>query len=102
MLLLILSYIHDVVVYRYRVEVQTGKMPNAGTEANVHMTIVGLRGDSGERSLLSSKKRQFVPGRVSSSCYKSYDAGNDVETRIIDAMAPGLRMALTVTYGALQ
>jgi len=39
-------------VLTYRVEVFTGHMSDAGTDANVHLMLVGERGDTGYRQLL--------------------------------------------------
>jgi len=55
-------------VLTYEVEVCTGKQPHAGTDANVHVMLVGQRGDTGRRrllrSLFSDLFRPFQPGQV--------------------------------------
>lgn len=54
-------------VYRYRISVVTGEKFDAGTEANVYVMIVGLRGDTGQRMLthcISSNERKFAAGNV--------------------------------------
>ena len=38
----------------YQVEVCTGNLPDAGTDADVHLMLVGERGDTGQRRLLKS------------------------------------------------
>ncbi|XP_069127319.1 uncharacterized protein [Argopecten irradians] len=43
-------------VNRYEVTVHTGSLWNAGTDANVYMTIYGDRGDTGVRQLFSEAK----------------------------------------------
>ncbi len=51
----------------YEVEVKTGIVDNAGTDANVHLTLVGERGDTGVRKLKKSSTNQklFEKGKVS-------------------------------------
>ena len=54
-------------VYTYVVEVYTGELDNAGTEANVYMMLVGRRGDTGRRKLLKSlgfADKKFQPAQV--------------------------------------
>ena len=51
------------------VEVYTGEMENAGTEANVYLMLVGRRGDTGHRKLLKSlgfTEKKFQPRQVCS------------------------------------
>ncbi|XP_021373395.1 lipoxygenase homology domain-containing protein 1-like isoform X2 [Mizuhopecten yessoensis] len=43
-------------VMRYEVSVHTGSLWNAGTDANVYMTVYGDRGDTGVRQLFSKAK----------------------------------------------
>ena len=49
-------------------EVYTGNLPDAGTDANVHLMLVGERGDTGHRRLLKSLSnnlsRPFHVGQV--------------------------------------
>ena len=54
-------------VKKYVVEVFTGDISGAGTDANVFLNIFGDRGDSGERKLHKSEtnKDKFERGRVS-------------------------------------
>ena len=54
---------------RYDVAVMTGDKMGAGTNANVYMTLFGLKGDSGKRGLRMSKEDQnkFESGKV--ICY---------------------------------
>ena len=57
-----------VTVLKYEVTVMTGEYWNAGTEANVYMTIYGERGDTGVRQLYHSNQAQkFCMGQVSVS-----------------------------------
>jgi len=54
-------------VYTYVVEVYTGEQEQAGTDANVHLMLVGHRGDTGSRKLLKSlgfADKKFQPGQV--------------------------------------
>jgi len=55
-------------VLTYHVEVYTGNLPDAGTDANVHLMLVGERGDTGHRRLLKSLSnnlsRPFQLGQV--------------------------------------
>lgn len=51
---------------KYRVHVFTGDIFNAGTDANVYITLYGENGDSGERKLMKSEKYsdKFERGHV--------------------------------------
>jgi len=54
-------------VLTYLAEVYTGDVVNAGTKANVHLTIIGERGDTGQRCLqnsLSGDDEMFTVGNV--------------------------------------
>jgi len=54
-------------VYTYVVEVYTGELENAGTDANVYLMLVGRRGDTGHRKLLKSlgfTEKKFQPRQV--------------------------------------
>ena len=49
-------------------EVYTRDEPEGGTDANISITIDGLRGDTGRRRLLVSQNQQkFKPGQASHS-----------------------------------
>ncbi|KAK2179892.1 hypothetical protein NP493_465g00027 [Ridgeia piscesae] len=53
-------------VHSYQVEVYTGSEADAGTDANVFITVEGLRGDTGKRRLLvSNNEQKFQPGQAS-------------------------------------
>lgn len=55
-----------ITVVTYEVEVKTGIVDNAGTNANVHLTLTGVRGDTGARKLKkSANKTKFEKGKVS-------------------------------------
>lgn len=50
----------------YEVHVTTGELWNAGTEADVYISVYGERGDTGSRQLLRSQKsKKFLKGQVS-------------------------------------
>lgn len=50
----------------YEVHVTTGDLWNAGTEADVFISVYGERGDTGSRQLLRSQKpKKFLKGQVS-------------------------------------
>ena len=53
-------------VYTYELLVFTGACEGAATQANVHATIMGERGDTGKRKLLKSKESgdKFIQGKV--------------------------------------
>ena len=52
-------------VLKYEVSVITGNLWNAGTDANIYLTVYGDRGDSGVRQLYSPAKDQiFNKGQV--------------------------------------
>ena len=52
----------------------TGNRPDAGTEANVQLMLVGQRGDTGYRQLLKSLSTDlsppFQPGQVNTTVYE--------------------------------
>ena len=51
------------------IQVYTGDISQAGTDANVYITVFGERGDTGVRQLTHSKthKNKFERGNVSSN-----------------------------------
>lgn len=50
----------------YNVQVVTGDLWNAGTEADIYISIYGEKGDTGSRQLHRSKKpKKYVKGQVS-------------------------------------
>lgn len=51
----------------YDIQVVTGDLWNAGTEANVYVTIYGKYGDTGVRQLYHPSLRKFHMGQVSYS-----------------------------------
>lgn len=53
-------------VTAYEVRVATGELWNAGTLANVYISVYGEKGDSGSRQLFRSKSSfSFLRGQVS-------------------------------------
>ena len=59
-------------VLKYDVQVVTGDVWNAGTDANVYMTIYGQYGDTGVRQLFKAKNaKKFRMGQVENSCHVS-------------------------------
>ena len=55
---------------KYKVQVFTGDVKNAGTDANVFLTIFGEYGDTGERQLSKSETYtdKFERGHVRWNC----------------------------------
>lgn len=54
----------------YKVHVTTGDLWNAGTEADVYISVYGERGDTGSRQLLRSQKsKKFLKGQVSDRAF---------------------------------
>lgn len=54
----------------YEVHVTTGELWNAGTEADVYISIYGEKGDTGSRQLLKSQKpKKFLKGQVSERAF---------------------------------
>ncbi|KAL8182134.1 UNVERIFIED_CONTAM: hypothetical protein K2H54_044880 [Gekko kuhli] len=52
-------------VAMYEVQVVTGDLWNAGTEADIYISVYGEKGDTGSRQLHKSKKpRKFLKGQV--------------------------------------
>ncbi len=56
---------------KYLVEVVTGDVRGAGTDANVFITILGDQGDSGERKLHKSEthSNKFERAQVKKKCF---------------------------------
>ncbi|XP_010005184.1 PREDICTED: lipoxygenase homology domain-containing protein 1-like [Chaetura pelagica] len=48
----------------YEVHVTTGELWNAGTEADVYISVYGQRGDTGSRLLRSQKSKKFLKGQT--------------------------------------
>ncbi|XP_048249875.1 lipoxygenase homology domain-containing protein 1-like isoform X2 [Haliotis rufescens] len=76
---------------KYQVDVTTGNLWNAGTDANVYLTIYGDRGDTGVRQLYSeNRQRCFNKGQTDSFEVEAVSLGH--LKRIIvghDATGPG-------------
>lgn len=54
----------------YEVHVTTGDLWNAGTEADVYISIYGEKGDTGSRQLVRSQKpKKFLKGQVSTRAF---------------------------------
>lgn len=67
-----MSLVHFIIISpfiakKYTVNVYTGDVSRAGTDANVFLTIFGDKGDSGERKLVKSETHtdKFERGHVS-------------------------------------
>ena len=57
---------HSLVVVVYEITTQTGDLWNAGTDANVYITIYGDKGDTGVRQLYApDDPNKFKKGHVS-------------------------------------
>ena len=54
-------------MHQYQLQVHTGDVPEADTEAEIFVTMFGERGDSGRRRLFKSKSdgKAFTKGKVS-------------------------------------
>ncbi|XP_030045255.1 lipoxygenase homology domain-containing protein 1 [Microcaecilia unicolor] len=64
-------------VTKYEVQVMTGDVWNAGTEASVYICVYGERGDSGSRLLFrSNKHRKFLKGQTDSFQIEAVHLGN--------------------------
>ncbi|XP_069477158.1 oxygen-regulated protein 1 isoform X2 [Ambystoma mexicanum] len=64
-------------VTMYEVHVVTGELWNAGTEANVYISIDGEHGDTGSRQLLKSKKaKPFLKGQTDIFRLEAVHLGN--------------------------
>jgi len=61
------------VAKRYVVDVVTGNVSRAGTDANVFLTVFGENGDSGERQLSKSEtnSNKFERGQVLDALHSS-------------------------------
>ncbi|XP_046584646.1 LOW QUALITY PROTEIN: lipoxygenase homology domain-containing protein 1-like [Haliotis rubra] len=76
---------------KYEVDVTTGNLWNAGTDANVYLTIYGDRGDTGVRQLYTeNRQRSFNKGQTDSFEVEAVSLGH--LKRVIvghDATGPG-------------
>jgi hypothetical protein len=63
MMIIMMMMMSHVLAHKYKVTVVTGKRDNAGTDANVHITLFGELGDSGERNLDDPAKDDFESGQ---------------------------------------
>ncbi|KAK3777632.1 hypothetical protein RRG08_021747 [Elysia crispata] len=69
---------------QYLIKTVTEAQENAGTEANVHITVVGSLGDSGRRYLKngSDSNKKFLEGKTDSFILEAVDLG-DLEKVIV-------------------
>jgi hypothetical protein len=65
----------------YQVSVRTGKLDSAGTDARVYITLLGEKGDSGERQLDNSRNN-FERGCQDVFSFEMEDLGNLHSARI--------------------
>lgn len=58
-----------------KISVVTGDKFGCGTDANIFLTLIGDRGDSGERKLVNSEthKDKFERGNVSEACHQAVE-----------------------------
>ncbi|XP_029447144.1 lipoxygenase homology domain-containing protein 1 [Rhinatrema bivittatum] len=61
----------------YEIHVYTGSKPGADTDSNVHINLIGTRGDSGKRKLWRSKYQnsKFQQGQVDIFCIRAISLG---------------------------
>ncbi|TGZ66198.1 hypothetical protein CRM22_005460 [Opisthorchis felineus] len=77
---------------QYEIHVITGDEQNAGTDANVYLTLYGENGDSGERKLTESQthRNKFEAGNTDIFHYDLEDLGKIYKARIRhDGSGPG-------------
>lgn len=60
---------------QYTIVIQTGKVDNAGTDANVFVTIFGENGQSGER-FLDNEDDNFENGKIDTFAVDARDLGS--------------------------
>ncbi|XP_006900600.1 PREDICTED: uncharacterized protein LOC102868630 [Elephantulus edwardii] len=75
----------------YEVHLATGELWNAGTKANVYISIYGEKGDTGSRHLLRSKSAiNFLRGQTDTFCLEAVHLG-DLYKVVIghDGLGPG-------------
>jgi len=73
---------------RYRVSVVTGTVKGAGTDANVHLTLVGSTGRV-DKALLDNEKNNFEQGKVDIFFFETLDMG-DIKQAIIEHDGTGI------------
>ncbi|XP_030070331.1 lipoxygenase homology domain-containing protein 1 [Microcaecilia unicolor] len=61
----------------YEIHIYTGTKPGSDTDANVHINLIGTRGDSGKRKLHQSKNQtsRFQQGQVDIFCIRAISLG---------------------------
>uniref|UniRef100_A0AC11E175 RP1 axonemal microtubule associated n=1 Tax=Ovis aries TaxID=9940 RepID=A0AC11E175_SHEEP len=80
-----------VLVTVYEVHVATGELWNAGTVANIYISVYGEKGDTGSRQLFRSKSTlNFLRGQVDSFLLEAVHLGNLYKIVIAhDGLGPG-------------
>ncbi|XP_073487711.1 oxygen-regulated protein 1 isoform X2 [Aquarana catesbeiana] len=87
-------------VTKYKIQVITGDLWNAGTEANVYMSLNGQYGDTGSRHLIRSNKPiPFLKGQTDTFFMEAVHLG-ELHTVIIghDGLEPGNGLYLEKVY----
>lgn len=69
------------IVVKYKVQVKTGDIRGAGTDANVFLQLFGVNGDAGERKLESSGNN-FERGHTDTFGIEAVDLGDLIKARV--------------------
>ena len=69
------SKVRNLVPVRYEIIIMTGDVKEAGTDANVFITIYGVNGDSGQRQLRQKFRNLFERGHTDRFVLEMLDMG---------------------------
>ncbi|XP_049618566.1 lipoxygenase homology domain-containing protein 1 isoform X3 [Syngnathus scovelli] len=76
------SKVRNLVPVKYKIIVITGDIKDAGTDANVHITIYGVNGDSGRRHLRKKFRNLFERGRTDRFVIEMLDLGELLRVKV--------------------
>uniref|UniRef100_A0A4W6CCD9 Lipoxygenase homology PLAT domains 1 n=1 Tax=Lates calcarifer TaxID=8187 RepID=A0A4W6CCD9_LATCA len=76
------SKVRNLVPVKYEIIVITGDVKNAGTDANVFITIYGVNGDSGKRHLRQKFRNLFERGRTDRFLLEMLDLGELLRIKV--------------------
>lgn len=76
------SKVRNLVAVKYEIIVITGDVKDAGTDANVHVTVYGINGDSGRRRLRKKFRNLFERGRADRFVVEMLDLGELLRVKV--------------------
>eukprot|EP00736_Rhodelphis_marinus_P000918 Rmarinus@m.27357 len=85
----------DTDMVKYEILVETSNVQWAGTDGDVFMTLIGEKGDTGERKLTKSGKNLFERGSTDDFTWEAVDLGPLQKIRIrVESWVPGSKWHL--------